>query len=61
MALVGADPDLEISGDVLHLLLPATAMGATLFYEEGYDGSCAQLIQAAVSWSRLIVEGLSMV
>lgn len=51
-----AGSDLETSGDVLHLLLPATAMGATLFYEEGYDGSW-QLIQAAVS-SRLIVEGL---
>ncbi|MGI2184240.1 phosphatase PAP2 family protein [Shewanella oncorhynchi] len=51
-----AGSDLETSGDVLHLLLPATAMGATLFYEESYDGSW-QLIQAAVS-SRLIVEGL---
>lgn len=51
-----ASSDLETSGDVLHLMLPATAMGATLFYEDGYDGSW-QLIQAAVS-SRLVVEGL---
>lgn len=51
-----ADTKLETSGDVLHLLLPATAMGATLFYEDGYDGSW-QLIQAAVT-SRLVVEGL---
>jgi len=51
-----ASSDLETSGDVLHLLLPATALGATLWYEDNYDGSW-QLMRAAVS-SRLIVEGL---
>jgi len=50
--------DLETSGDVVHLLLPATALGATLFYEEGNEGSW-QLLKAAVS-SRLIVEGLKL-
>lgn len=51
-----ANSDLETSGDVLHLLLPATAFGATLFHEEGDEGSW-QLIKAAVS-SRIVVEGL---
>lgn len=57
-----ASSDLETSGDVLHLLLPATALGATLFYEDNsdgeYDGSW-QLIKAAVS-SRIVVEGLKL-
>ncbi|MFG0455627.1 phosphatase PAP2 family protein [Shewanella mangrovisoli] len=50
--------DIETSGDVVHLLLPASALGATLFYEEGNEGSW-QLLKAAVS-SRVIVEGLKL-
>ncbi|MGL5359061.1 MAG: phosphatase PAP2 family protein [Shewanella sp.] len=55
-SLSWASSDLETSGDVLHLLLPATALGATLWYEDGHEGSW-QLLQAAVS-SRVVVEGL---
>ncbi|MGI2259296.1 phosphatase PAP2 family protein [Shewanella sp. GXUN23E] len=51
-----AGDSLETSGDVLHLLLPATALGATLFYEQGDEGSW-QFIKAAVS-SRVVTEGL---
>lgn len=57
-ANASASSTLETSGDVLHLLLPATALGATLFYEQdnGYQGS-VELIKAAVS-NRLVVEAL---
>ncbi|AZQ11581.1 phosphatase PAP2 family protein [Shewanella khirikhana] len=51
-----AKDSLETSGDALHYLLPATALGATLFYEEGNEGSW-QLIKAAVA-GRVITEGL---
>ncbi|MCE9685572.1 phosphatase PAP2 family protein [Shewanella sp. AS16] len=48
--------NLETSGDVLHLLLPAAALGTTLVYEDGHEGTW-QFSKAAVS-SRLVVEGL---
>ncbi|WP_442800694.1 phosphatase PAP2 family protein [Shewanella sp. AS1] len=51
-----ADTRLEKSGDLLHLLIPASAFGATLMVEEDYQGSW-QLIQSGVV-SRLVVEGL---
>ncbi len=47
---------LEKSGDIIHLLLPATAFGATLVIEDDYQGSW-QLIKSGVV-SRLTVEGL---
>lgn len=51
-----AHADIERSGDIIHLLLPAAAMSATLVYEEGYQGSL-QLIES-VGVSRLGVEAL---
>lgn len=51
-----AASDLEKSGDVLHLLLPAAALGGALIYEDGYEGAW-QLAKTGVV-SRLVVEGL---
>ena len=51
-----AKSNLEKSGDIIHLLLPATALGATLFIEDDYTGSW-QLIKTGVV-SRVAVEGL---
>ncbi|MCG9697736.1 phosphatase PAP2 family protein [Shewanella sp. Isolate11] len=51
-----AEGQLEKSGDILHLLLPATALGASLIVEDDYQGSW-QLIKTGVV-SRLVVEGL---
>lgn len=51
-----AKSSLEKSGDILHLLLPATAFGATLVVEDDYQGSW-QLIKSGVV-SRLTIEGL---
>jgi len=53
-----AKSNLETSGDILHILIPATTFGATLLFEKGnhYEGSW-QLIKTGVA-SRLFVEGL---
>jgi len=51
-----ASADLETSGDVIHVLLPATAFGASLLLEDNYEGS-TQLIKSGLT-SRLVVEGL---
>ncbi|MCL1122940.1 phosphatase PAP2 family protein [Shewanella surugensis] len=51
-----AHADIERSGDIIHLLLPAAAMSATLIYEDNYKGSI-QLIES-VGVSRLSVEAL---
>ncbi|PKH88680.1 phosphatase PAP2 family protein [Colwellia sp. Bg11-28] len=51
-----AKSSLEKSGDIIHLLLPATALGATLVIEDDYEGSW-QLIKTGVV-SRVAVEGL---
>ncbi|KGJ91434.1 phosphatase PAP2 family protein [Colwellia psychrerythraea] len=53
---VFAKSSLEKSGDIMHLLLPATALGATLLVEDDYEGSW-QLIKTGVV-SRVAVEGL---
>ncbi|BAJ03423.1 phosphatase PAP2 family protein [Shewanella violacea] len=50
------DSNLEKSGDVLHLLIPAVTLGATLFVEDDYEGSWQLLKTGLVS--RLAVEGL---
>ena len=55
-APVLAKSSLEKSGDIIHLLLPATALGATLVIEDDYQGSW-QLIKTGVV-SRVAVEGL---
>ena len=54
--LVCAKSSLEKSGDIIHLLLPATAFTATLVIEDDYQGSW-QLIKSGVV-SRVAVEGL---
>jgi membrane-associated phospholipid phosphatase len=51
-----AKESLEQSGDVLHLLLPATALASTLIVEDDYQGTW-QLVQSGVA-SRLVVEVL---
>jgi len=51
-----AGSNLEKSGDVLQVLLPATAFGMSLLKEDDYQGSW-QLIKTGVA-SRLVVEGL---
>ncbi|RTR39871.1 phosphatase PAP2 family protein [Shewanella canadensis] len=51
-----AKSNLEKSGDILHLLLPAATFGATLVYEDDFEGSW-QLIKTGVV-SRIAVEGL---
>jgi len=53
-----AKSNLETSGDILHVLLPAATFGATLLFEDGnhYEGSW-QLVKTGVA-SRLLVEGL---
>mgnify|MGYP002207557540 FL=1 len=53
---VFAKSSLEKSGDIMHLLLPAAALGATLVIEDDYEGSW-QLIKTGVV-SRVAVEGL---
>jgi membrane-associated phospholipid phosphatase len=51
-----AKSSLEKSGDIIHLLLPAAAFGATLVIEDDYQGSW-QLIKSGVV-SRVAVEGV---
>lgn len=51
-----AKSNLEKSGDIIHLILPAAALGATLIIEDDYQGSW-QLIKSGVV-SRVAVEGL---
>jgi len=51
-----AKSSLEKSGDIVHLLLPAVAFGATLIIEDDFQGSW-QLIKSGVV-SRVAVEGL---
>lgn len=55
-----ANSNLEVSGDALHLLLPASALAATLFYEDDtkrdYSGTW-QFAKAALS-SRIVTEAL---
>ncbi len=53
---VFAKSSLEKSGDIIHLLLPTAALGATLVIEDDYEGSW-QLIKTGVA-SRVAVEGL---
>jgi len=55
-ASVNAGSDVENSGNVIHVLLPATAFGASLFFEDDYQGVW-QLIKSGVT-SRIVVEGL---
>jgi len=51
-----AKSSLEKSGDIVHLLLPAAAFGATLVLEDDFQGSW-QLVKSGVV-SRVAVEGL---
>lgn len=51
-----AKSNLEKSGDIVHLLIPASAFGATLIVEDNYQGSW-QLVKTGVA-SRLTVETL---
>ena len=51
-----AKADTEDTGDVLSYLIPAIALGETIFYEEGHEGSVA-FLKAFVT-SRLLTEGL---
>lgn len=51
-----AHADIERSGDIIHLLLPAATLSATALYEPNYQGSW-QLIKS-VGISRLSVEAL---
>ncbi len=51
-----AKSSLEKSGDIIHLLLPAAAFGASIIIEDDYQGSW-QLIKSGVV-SRVAVEGL---
>ncbi len=51
-----AKSSLEKSGDIVHLLLPAAAFGATLVIEDDYQGSW-QLVKSGVV-SRVAVEGI---
>jgi membrane-associated phospholipid phosphatase len=51
-----AEGSLQTSGDALHILLPATALAASLLVEDDYQGAW-QLAQTGVS-SRLLVEAL---
>ncbi|MCL1141328.1 phosphatase PAP2 family protein [Shewanella gaetbuli] len=51
-----AKSDLETSGDILHIALPAAALASTLVIEDDYQGVW-QLAKAGVS-SRLVVEAL---
>lgn len=51
-----AKSSLEKSGDILHLLIPAAAFGATLVIEDDYQGSW-QLVKSGVV-SRVAVEGI---
>ncbi|MGS0682086.1 phosphatase PAP2 family protein [Shewanella sp. 125m-7] len=51
-----AASDLEKSGDVLHLLIPAAALGTSLIYEDDFEGAW-QLAKTGIV-SRLVVEGL---
>ncbi|WP_028774151.1 phosphatase PAP2 family protein [Shewanella waksmanii] len=51
-----AGSNLEKSGDILHLLIPAASFGASLYVEDDFEGSW-QLIKTGVV-SRLVVEGL---
>ncbi|WP_298772707.1 phosphatase PAP2 family protein [uncultured Shewanella sp.] len=48
--------DIERSGDIIHLLLPAATLSATALYEPNYQGSW-QLVKS-VGVSRLSVEAL---
>jgi membrane-associated phospholipid phosphatase len=52
--LAQAKSKLEKSGDILHLLLPAAAFGATLIIEDDYQGTW-QLVKSGVV-SRVAVE-----
>jgi membrane-associated phospholipid phosphatase len=51
-----AKSNIEKSGDIIYLLLPAAAFGSTLVIEDDYQGSW-QLIKSGVV-SRVAVEGL---
>lgn len=53
---VGVKSNLEKSGNIMHLLLPATALGLSLVIEDKYQGSW-QLINSGFV-SRVAVEGL---
>ncbi|WP_057830814.1 phosphatase PAP2 family protein [Colwellia sp. TT2012] len=55
-APVLAKSNLGKSGDIMHLLLPAVALGASLVIEDNYQGSW-QLIKSGLV-SRVAVEGL---
>lgn len=56
---VSAESSLEKSGDILHGLIPLAALGTSLIYEEGYEGSW-QLIKTTIV-SRIAVEGIKYV
>ncbi len=53
---VSAKSSVEKSGDILHLLIPTAAFGASLVFEDDYQGSW-QLLKSGVV-SRVAVEGL---
>ena len=48
--------DTEDTGDVLSFLIPSIALGETIFYEEGHEGS-VEFLKAFVT-SQIITEGL---
>ena len=51
-----AKADTEDTGDVLSFLIPSIALGETIFYEEGHEGS-VEFLKAFVT-SQIITEGL---
>jgi len=55
---VSAGSSTETSGDIIHLLLPATAIGASVYLEDNYSGTI-QLAKAGIT-SRVIVEALKL-
>jgi membrane-associated phospholipid phosphatase len=56
---VYATDDTEKAGDVLMVIIPLAGLGATLFYEDGWQGT-KQFIKALAS-SEVITQGLKLV
>ena len=54
-----ADDEVEKAGDILMVMIPLAGLGATLFYEDGLQGT-QQFIKALVS-SEVITQGLKLV
>ena len=53
-----AKADTEDTGDVLSFLIPSIALGETIFYEEGHEGS-VEFLKAFVT-SQIVTEGLKI-